>query len=1333
MLDKIDRNVLLLSPKFSKQKNYWMEKLSGLKENTRIEFPADSQETHPEIRDTLEKEKIDIPEELSQRIIKLSKESDLSLYLIFMAALKVLIHRYIGNKDIVLASPIYTASVSPDTINSFLFIRDQIDGGMTFKEVLLKVRASTLDAYKNQDYPFDKLLEDLHKKNEIPEPREITHISCSSNQLHDSRNIKSLNKEMNVSLSREEGQLKGQVTYSSHLMEKQYVHRLGNHIIRILEAAMGNIQVTVVEIPMLTDVERHQLVREYNAHEEEYPLHLSVLEIFHQQAKKNPNRTSIVCARSLHQGKGETLLLTNFQLALESRQLAGYIQAKGLQKGDIALLMASPSREFVIGIMAILETKAAFSLLEPGSPYNRIKQRQQELHANYLLFKGALPLQQELEKSLQLIDMENLEIYRDVPAESSEPIKPDPFQTLYVTCTINEDGEYLRIPVNNKNILNYVTWFTRKHNLKSQEKALYSSTFTKGFNFTLFFPSLLRGVELHALPQDWIQIPGAYVHYVRRHQINYISLTASEFREIVHCAPFSERGIPSLKRVLLRNGETVLTEMDTFFHHPDTHGNPISITHLLGPIELTTASIAGETGLENVENMGIQTITGRPIQNTKAYVLDENMELLPFGIAGKIYIGGDGIERKCNNSKLASKFFFCDPFIKGGELIQTGYSARRLPSGEIQVLFIDKDQDEILGNTGDLREVITKILEIDRVTDAFVISCQRHLCAYVVSDTQIDIPLLKQGLISELPPFMVPDYYFQMENLPYKENGKLDLKALPGPEMAVAGGSDIPSASEEIEMKLIAIWQDILDINRNQLGLRSHFFELGGNSLKAIIMVQKIHQQFHVRVPLPELFRKPNIKELAAYIREASEDEYTSVNSAEMREFYPLSSAQKRLYILQHIGTENLSYNVQRFMVLEGKLNPEELNSIFIRLINRHESLRTSFVQIEGEPVQRVHQISDIAFEIEYLEAEEQEAFGLVESFEQTFDLGFPPLMRVGLVKMGPGRHLLMVDMHHIISDGTSNRVLVAEFLKLYQGEELPEFRIQYKDFSQWQNSKPVREMVKKQEEYWLKMFSGKIPVLDLPLDFARPEMQRFEGQSIPFSLGKEETQKLNSLASGNESTLFMVILAIFSVFLSKISGLEDVVIGSGIEGRRHEDLRNVIGIFVNTLALREYPKGEKTFKEFLEEVKISTLEAFENQDYQFDDLVENVVIERDASRNPLFDVMFQFQNLGRQGTTGVKIAGLKSRPLGTSIKRSKFDLTLWGVESKDALSLSFEYSVTLFKKSTIEIMISYFKAIVFSVLEAPGRKLMEIEMGSADEDQVQMEMMQMTDDLEMI
>jgi hypothetical protein len=507
-------------------------------------------------------------------------------------------------------------------------------------------------------------------------------------------------------------------------------------------------------------------------------------------------------------------------------------------------------------------------------------------------------------------------------------------------------------------------------------------------------------------------------------------------------------------------------------------------------------------------------------------------------------------------------------------------------------------------------------------------------------------------------------------------------------------------------------------------------------------MSGKIHKKFNAKVSLTDIFKLQTIRNLAEFIKGAGQDIYTSIEPAAKKEYYPLSSAQKRIYIVQQLDPESTGYNMPLTVVWPGDPEKKRLEESFKKLIQRHEMLRTSFEIPKDDPMQRVHETDEVEFRMEYYETSEEDARKLLKDFVRPFNLKQAPLMKASLLNVNKNiktahHTVLAVDMHHIISDEISHAILKQDFVSLYEGRELPPLRIQYRDFSLWQNSQRIRDTIKQQEAFWLKEFEGEMPVLAIDSDYPRPALQDFEGNTVTFRIEKENTKKIKACAAHESATLQMVLLAIFNILLYKISGQEDIIVGSSVTGRRHADLENVIGMFANALALRNFPSGEKNFRTFLKEVKENSLNAYENQDYPFENLVANILTHRDAGHHPLFDVMFEIQEMNgnpgketvknkqekREGKREKRERKQKKRegkrekrelnpiPYQQENKITKIDLDWIGRESGEELFFTVDYCTKLFKRETVERMVERFKEILNQVMEDKTVKLKDISL----------------------
>ncbi|UCH97508.1 MAG: AMP-binding protein, partial [Candidatus Aminicenantes bacterium] len=649
-------------------------------------------------------------------------------------------------------------------------------------------------------------------------------------------------------------------------------------------------------------------------------------------------------------------------------------------------------------------------------------------------------------------------------------------------------------------------------------------------------------------------------------------------------------------------------------------------------------------------------------------------------------------------------------------IYKTGDLAKWLPDGNIEFLGRIDHQVKIRGFRIELGEIENRLLTHDRVKETVVLAQKdkngdNYLCAYIVSDSEHQVPDFREFLLKYLPDYMVPSYFVQIQNIPLNPNGKVDQKALPAPVFTTAGRYIPPG--NEVEKKLVEIWSEILTLKKEEIGIDANFLQLGGHSLKAHYVAAKIHKTFDVTLPLVKVFEIPTIRGLARYIEASGTEKYEPIKAVEEKEYYLLTPAQKRLYILQQMELESIGYNMPQVLPLREEVDLEQLEKAIKKLISRHESLRTSFQIINEEPFQEIHDQVELAMAHYDLrdkqENQAQAAAEIVRGFVKPFDLSEAPLLRVGLICTTESRHLFLLDMHHIITDGTSQAILKKELLTLYSGKELPPLPLQYKDYAWWQNSGKQQELIKHQETHWLSLFSDEIPVLNLPNDYPRPLLQSFAGRRINFVSTEEETKHLTAIAEENGSTLYMIILSLFNILLAKLSGEEDIIVGTPIAGRLHPDAESLVGMFVNTLPMRNYPQGSKTFKEFLQEVKKHTLDAYENQAYPFDQLVEKISVSRDTSRNPVFDVMFNLLNQDEytDNFSLVDEGGMEYYENVTA----KFDLNLAGMDLGETLQFSLEYCKQLFKKETIKKIIKYFKRIVRAVITNPEQRLSKLEI----------------------
>ncbi len=1284
-------------------------------------------------------------------------ENDATLFMILLDIIYILLYKLSGQEDIVIGTPIAGRRHSDlqPVIGMFvntLPLRNFIAREKSFTAFLEDLRGRTLKAYENQEYSLEELVEVLEVTRDVSRNPlfDVLFVlqnmeSSSINQLpglkitphpyeHETSKF-----DLNISSIEMGEELFFSVKYCTKLFKKETIIKFTNYLKKIVSLISRTPGRKISEIEIITGEEKARVLFDFNKTKTEYPKDKVIHELFEERVERTPDKVAVVGAKLLAANKkeplgqllntpGDNISLTYNEINEKSNQLGRILREKGIKPGSIVAIMAVPSVKVIIGITAILKTGGTYLPIEPGSPQKKIDYMLMDTQTHIILtqdfFMDSLP------DSGELINIEDNAIYKGDPTNLKRACTPG--DIVYTIYTSGTSGKSKGVLVKNENLVNYVSWFLKITNLTKKDKAMLISSFAFDLGYTAIYPSILAGGELHMIPQEVYLSPEVLLNYIKDNRITYLKLTPSLFSVIVSSSHFLKENLVSLRLVVL-GGESINTRDVEHAHRVCNH---LQIMNHYGPTETTIGSIARFIDFKQFEEYKRKPTIGKPINNTEIYILDEKLIPVPVGITAELCIGGDGVSRGyLNQVELTYHKFIAHPGREENRLYCTGDLAQWLPDGNIEFLGRIDHQVKIRGYRVELGDIESQLLTHHAIKEAVVVlrekkqGDQKYLCSYFVSDLNLPESLLREHLVERLPDHMIPSYFVRLEKIPTTPNGKLDKKALPAPE--IKKGEDHLPPGDKVEEKMVEIWAEVLSLEKDKIGINDNFFQLGGHSLKAILLVSRIHKELNVKVPLTKVFQTSSIRGLAEFIKGAEEYKFFSLEKAEKKEYYPLSSSQMRLYILQQMVPETTGYNMPTVMMMKGELDRDKFEKTFRKVIERHESLRTSFEIVNSEPVQRIY--GEVEFEVEFYDTEreaqsteckeERNAPGAVrftstiKNFIRPFDLSHAPLLRVGLLpascSLPSASSILMLDIHHIISDGISNNLLINDFMALYEDKVLPDLRIQYKDFSEWQVRTQQGESIKHQEEYWLKEFAGELPVLNLPVDYVRPVVQNFEGTALEFELGKEDTLALKSLAYEQGATLYMILLSLYTIFLSKITNQEDIVVGTPVAGRRHAELEDIIGVFVNTLALRNFPRPGQTFARFLEEVKKRTLESFAHQDYPYEDLVEAVVVQRDTSRNPLFDTMFVMHNIG---VTELEIPGMKLSRYNYETRISKFDLSLYSMESNEKLVFSFEYSTKLFKSETVERFIEYFVNIIHEVIENSQKVISDLEFITEEE-----------------
>lgn len=1298
-----------------KQEEYWLNTLKGEIPTLEVplDYPRKSIQTFK--GNTLQ---LELESKLVKRLQAVAQRFNTTMNTLLLSFYSILLSKLSGQDDIMVGSVVSNRNHA-DLENvigvfiNFLPIRFRVRRDISLLNFIESHKRIIEEAYDNREYPFDKMVENSTAKtvgnrkpifytmliyhNEIE--KKAYHVNGSllfrPCELHN--DTSNMDFKIDV-IPIDNGALSCFLEYNTGLFKEESMKRFIGSYKYLLNKYIDNPDIKISDIEILNEEEKSRVLNEFNNTYMEFPKDKAVHELFEEQVGKTPNSVAVVY---------EDKMLTYKELNKIADKLAWKLREKGVGPDSIVGVMIERSVEMVAGIMGVLKAGGAYLPIDPEYPADRIKYMADDSGANIILIYKNHNEDIGIDKE-KIFDIGYI-LDNQGKLEGSLNIKYRLDRPIYVIYTSGSTGNPKGAIVKSNSFTNLINWYTKDFEIGEEDNILLIAPVSFDLAQKNLYATLVKGGKLCIFPDNTHDYAKA-LQIIEKERITIVNCTPSAFQLLIGTSEdYSE--LKSLRYVFL-GGEPINTAKllewaNSEYYHAE-------IVNTYGPTECT--DIATYYRLPN-DRLAVMTNVpiGKPIDNIKLYVLDNENNLKGIGQLGELCISGISVgSGYLGSPELTAEKFVDNPFEPGTKMYRTGDLTRWLDDGNIEFLGRIDHQVKISGYRIETGETESCLIKHEQIDEAAVVaredeSGMKYLCAYIVGAFKQSVNELREYLGKELPKYMIPSKFVKLERMPLTPSGKIDRKALPEPEENLLSENEYEAPRNELEERLVSIWKEVLGVEI--VGVNNNFFDLGGHSLKAASLVAKIHRVLDVQVPIREIFNSQTIRELSNYIISLEENIFSNIEVIERNDYYELSSAQKRIYTLQQLDIEGTSYNIPGVLEIEGELDVERLRYAFKKLIARHESLRTSFHFIDEGVVQKVHDYVD--FEIEYTEAVEEVASQIVKKFVRAFDLSKVPLLRVGLIKVRPDKYMLIYDMHHIISDGVSIVILVEEFAKLYEGKELPELKIQYKDYAAWQNKTMKKEVLMRQEEYWVKEYEGEIPVLNLLTDYPRPMIQSFEGDKVHILFDRSITKNIRKLAKETETTLYMILLANLSILLSKYSGQEDIIIGSPIAGRPHADLENIIGMMANTLAIRSQPEGKKTIREFLEEVKIKALSAYDNQDYQFEELVERLNIRRDVSRNPIFDVMLVLQNTGN---TDLEIEGLNINRYASENKISKFDITLNVVEKVEAIEIELEYSTNLFKRETIERFGNHLKNVAIRILENLDIKISEIDMLTEEE-----------------
>jgi len=1115
-----------------------------------------------------------------------------------------------------------------------------------------------------------------------------------------------------------------ELTYDRQRFDDETITRMLNHLRTLLVEMVCDPNRRLLDLPLLSPAEQHQVLVEWNDTKRDYPKGKCIQELFEEQVERSPASIALVF---------EDRRVTYRELNIKANQLAYYLGKLGVGPDDLVGICMDRSVEMVIGLLSILKAGGAYVPLDPSYPKERLRFMLEDTHASIVLTdmvsQNSLP---PTSARVICLDRDWEEIAKE-PRDNPES-ESTTNSLAYVIYTSGSTGVPKGVEVPHRGVVRLLFGVDCVR-LDPRQTFLHLAPISFDAATFELWGALLHGSKCVLFPG---KVPSgkALGVVLKQHRVNTLWLTAALFNTVVNEAP---QALSEVKQLLI--GGEALSVPDVrkgLALLPNTE-----IINGYGPTESTTFTCCYGIPRELDDRLSSIPI-GRPIGNTQVYLLDADLNPVPIGVAGELHVGGDGLARGyLNRPELTAEKFISNPFTADptSRLYKTGDLARYLPDGNIEFLGRIDNQVKLRGYRIELGEIEAVLGQHLAVRAAVVLAREdnpedpavspgtaKRLVAYVVARPDTSTNELRSFLKQKLPEYMIPSAFVFLESLPLTPNGKVDCKALPVPDQARPELEAIfVRPRNPVEEMLAEIWAEVLRVER--IGIHDNFFELGGHSLLATQVISRIRRALQMEIPLRALFETPTVAGLAERIEEVR-GQGQGLHTLPMfatypQERIPLSFAQQRLWFLDQYEPNSSVYNIPSALRLKGALDVSALEQSLKEIVRRHESLRTTFSLVDGEPVQVIAPTLKISLPFTDLmdlpeSDRENEAQRLaMEQAREPFDLSQGPLLRVMLLRLGEDDHVLVLTMHHIVSDGWSRGVLYRELSLLYQAYTqgnpsfLSELSIQYADFAVWQRQWLQGEVLENQLSYWKKQLAGAPAILNLPTDRPRPAVQSYRGASQSIELSQELTQGLKALSARQGVTLFMTLLAAFQTLLHRYTGQNDIVVGSPIANRNRAEIEGLIGFFVNTLVMRTDLSGNPTFKELLTRVRETALGAYTHQDLPFEKLVEELHPQRSLSHSPLFQVLF---NLLENQNDRLLLPGLDASPFGTLAIPSKFDLTLYAIPKPQRLTLTINYNSDLLDDASINRMLGHLCNLLEAITTDCSRRLLELLLLAEDE-----------------
>jgi amino acid adenylation domain-containing protein/FkbM family methyltransferase len=1338
------QDVMLKSADGDRLWAYWEKQLAG--ELPLLDLPTDR--SRPAIQTYRgAAHSFELSAALSQQLKALGQSSGATLYMVLLAAFQTLLYRYTGQTDIVVGSPTSgrkwsaLAGVMGYFVNPVV-MRAQVTAAPTFIEFLRHVRQTALEAFEHQDYPFALLVERLQPERDASRSplfqvmfalQKAPHFGeggLSSFALSEdgarlklrdlvleSIGLKRRVSQFDLTLMMAEAndEVRASLEYNEDLFDAITIERMAGHFKTLLKSIAADPAQHLYELPLLTAGERECLLVQWNETGREYPAGICLHELFEQQAARSPTATALVCGEAR---------LSYAELNERAERLAKQLRRLKVGPESLVGLLCDRSAELIVGLLGILKAGAAYVPADPAYPRQRLRQIFADADCRLLVTQqkvlDALPeIAAAAEQVICVEELWGVEPESGVLSEVSEAAaasKVEPDNLAYVLYTSGSTGLPKGVAITHRSAVAMLHWALETYSQAQLAGVLASTSICFDLSVYEVFAALSCGGKV-ILAENVFQLP----QLPAAGEVTLVNTVPSAMAELVRLG-----AVPASVVVVNLAGEALSGELVQEVYERTA---ALQVWNLYGPTEDTTYSTFALVDAAGVDRPPI----GRPISNTRVYLLDQQMEPVVPGAVGELYLGGAGLARGyLGRPEITAERFVPNPFTAegGGRLYRTGDLAKYRAAGELEYVGRVDHQVKVRGYRIELGEIEAALSQHPSVRDVVVVARDdadgnKRLVAYTVAeqDQALLTIELRAFLRERLPEYMVPSLYERLDALPLTSNGKLDRRALPEPEQKRGQlETGYVASHTPVEEILCDIWSAVLHVER--VGVHDNFFDLGGHSLLATQVVSRMRTAFSVEIALRCLFETPTVAGLARRVEQeigaGDGARPLPIERASRDEPLALSFAQQRLWFLDQLEPGRSDYNIPIAVRLTGTLDLAALEQTLSEVVRRHEVLRTTFAVLNEKPVQLIHpprpfelplvNLSGMAQSQRELEAQRRVA----EEAQRPFSLSTEPLVRGELLRLGSDEYVLMLTMHHIVSDGWSLQVLVKEVAALYEAftsgaapalEALP---IQYADYAAWQREWLQGTVLDEQLSYWKQQLSGAPPVLELPTDRARPAVQTHRGAVTTFQLNADLTRSLKRLSRREGVTLFMTLAAGFKTLLHRYSGQDEIVVGVPIAGRNRAETEALIGFFVNTLVLRTNLGGDPTFCELMQRVKEVALSAYAHQDVPFEKLVEELQPERNMSHSPLFQVTMALQNAAGEE---LALPGLNLSALENESVSAKFDLTLAMIETEEEIAGSLEYNSDLFDSIRIKRMLMHFENLLLAAVNNPEQQVSTIQL----------------------